>query len=146
MADSYNKKAVRKRKAEKRKIKQQRREERKLDNDKGKSWKEMIVYLDEFGQPTDVPPAEQERSEVELDDILLGAAPVEIVEEVPLTGVVKSFFSDKGYGFILEDNSGDSVFVHTNNLLEPISENDKVTYDKEKTAKGFAAINVQKIK
>ncbi len=146
MADSYNKKAVRQKKAEKKKNKQQRREERKLDNDKGKSWKEMIVYLDEFGQPTDIPPAEQERSEIELDDIQLGAAPVEIVEKESPTGVVQSFFNDKGYGFIKEDNTGDSIFVHINSLTESIGENDKVTYEKEKTAKGFAAINVQKIK
>ncbi|MBW7871617.1 MAG: cold shock domain-containing protein [Flavobacteriia bacterium] len=146
MADSYNKKAVRQKKLEKRKTKQERREERKLNNDKGKNWEEMVVYLDEFGQPTDVPPEKQIRTEIELDDILLGAAPVEIVEEAALTGVVKSFFSDKGYGFIQEDISGDTVFVHANHLTETIAENDRVTFEKEKTTKGFAAINVQKIK
>lgn len=137
MADSYNKKAVRQKKLEKRKTKQERREERKLNNDKGKSWKEMVVYIDEFGQPTDVSPEKQNRTEIELDDILLGAAPVEIVEEAAITGVVKSFFSDKGYGFIQEDNSGDTVFVHINNLTETIAENDRVTLKKRKRPKAM---------
>ena len=146
MADTFSKKERQKKKAKKKQEKMERREERKQNNNKGKSLEELLVYVDEFGNITDVPPEKQNRSELSLDDIQLGAAPMIEVEKEDLTGVLKSFFPDKAYGFILEDNTKDSVFVHSNSFLEPIVENDKVSYEKERTPKGFAAINVKKVK
>lgn len=144
MADTFNKKALQQKRAKKKQDKRERREERKEHNDKGKSLDEMIVYLDEFGNLTDVPPDKQKRKKINVEDIQLGAAP--IIEQKVFTGIVSLFFEDKAYGFITEENSRETVFVHANNLTEPITEKDLVTYEKEKTPKGYAAINVQKIK
>lgn len=144
MADSFQKKALQQKKAKKKKDKLERKEERKANNDKGKSLEDVMVYLDEYGNFTDVPPDKQKRSEIKLEDIQLGAAP--IVEETEHTGTVTVFFTEKAYGFITEDKGGATIFVHSNNLLEPVAEKDRVTYEREKTPKGYAAVNVRKIK
>lgn len=143
MADSYNKKALQQKKAKKKQDKLERRNERKSHNNKGKSVEEMTVYLDENGNFTDVPPEQQKRKEIKVEDIQLGAAP--IVEEKESTGVVASFFVDKGFGFIKEDLTGESVFIHSNDLSEPVAEKDRVSYEKRRTPKGYQAINIKKI-
>lgn len=144
MADTFNKKALQQKRAKKRQDKLERRKERKANNDKGKSLEEMIVYVDENGNFTDVPPDKQKRKKINAADIQLEVAP--IIQQTEYTGTVALFFTEKAYGFITEDNSRESVFVHSSNLLEPVNEKDRVTYEKEKTPKGFAAVNVRKIK
>ena len=144
MADTFSKKAQQQKKAKKKQDKLERREERKTNNDKGKSLDDMIVYLDEYGNLTDVPPDQQKRTAIKASDIQLGAAPQ--LEDVTFTGVVSLFFTEKGYGFITQDGSRETVFVHCNNLTEHIVEKDKVSFEKEKTPKGYAAINVKKVK
>lgn len=144
MADTFNKKALQQKRAKKKQDKQDRREERKTNNDKGKSLEEMMVYLDEYGNITDVPPHKQVRRKINVQDILLGATPV-ADEEGEYTGTVSLFFTEKAYGFITEDKSCETIFVHSNKLLEPVGEKDRVVYEKEKTPKGYAAVNVRKI-
>ncbi|GLB47985.1 cold-shock protein [Neptunitalea lumnitzerae] len=144
MGDSFFKKENAKKKAKKLKEKAQRREERKSSNNKGKSLESMFVYVDENGQLHDTPPT-QERTEINLEDIQLGAAP--IPEESPVkTGTVEKFILEKGYGFIREDNgSGDTIFFHTNDLLELVKQQDRVTFEKEKSPKGYKAIQIKKL-
>lgn len=50
-----------------------------------------------------------------------------------LTGTVKKFMEDKGFGFITPDDGGDDVFIHIKqcNGAESLSEGDAVTYDNE---------------
>ncbi len=144
MADSYNKKARQQKLAKKKQDKLERREERKAHNNKGKSMEDMIVYLDENGNFTDVPPEKQHRIEIDVEDIQLGAK--QIPEQKEFTGTLTSFLSDKSYGFITQDDTRESIFVHSKNFAEPIQEKDKVIFEKEKTPKGHAAVNVRKIK
>lgn len=143
MANTFNKRALQKKRAQKKQDKMNRREERKSNNDKGKSLDEMMVYIDEFGNFTDIPPEEQKREKVKAADIQLGAAPN--MEDIESTGVLSLFFIDKSYGFITEDQSKESIFVHSNNFTEPLKESDRVSFEKELTPKGYAAINVKKI-
>ncbi len=117
-------------------------EERKVHNNKGKGLDEMMAYLDEYGNLTSVPPPAGRRKEINVQDIVLGAAPVE-AEEVRRKGVV-SFFSDKGYGFIIDNRSKEKIFVHKNELAQVVREGDKVTFEMEKTARGYSAIRVEK--
>ncbi len=60
------------------------------------------------------------------------------------TGKVKFFNEQKGFGFILDDENGKDVFVHTSGLSEntTIQEGDEVTFDTEQGQKGINAINV----
>ncbi|WP_340073723.1 cold-shock protein [Leptobacterium sp. I13] len=58
-------------------------------------------------------------------------------------GTVKFFNNVKGFGFISQADSGEDVFVHKNDLIDKIRENDKVKFDIEKGQKGLSAINVQ---
>lgn len=144
MGDSFAKKALQQKKAKKKQDKRELREERKANKAKEKNPDEMIAYIDEFGNLSDSPPDMQNRQKIKAEDIQLGAAAIE--EQKEHTGVVTSFFTDKAFGFITEDNTKASVFVHSNQMLEPINENDKVVFEKERTPKGFAAVNVRKIK
>ena len=60
------------------------------------------------------------------------------------TGTVKWFDKVKNFGFITPDSGEKDVFVHSNNLVDNITEGDKVSYDIEATEKGPSAINVRK--
>jgi CspA family cold shock protein len=140
MADSFSKKENFKKKIAKQKEKNIRREERKTNNDKGKEIE--FMYVDSYGRLTSTPP--EERLEVNLDDIQLGAAPIE-AEEAVKTGIV-TFFSEKGYGFITEDGNKENVFFHSNNCVHLVKKGNKVSFEKERSPKGYSAINIQLIK
>ena len=60
-------------------------------------------------------------------------------------GKVKWFNDAKGYGFINDLQSQESVFVHINKLSEAIKEGDKVTFETERSPKGLSAIRVKKV-
>lgn len=144
MADTFAKKELQKKRAKKKLDKLEKREERKTNNDKGKSLDEMIVYLDEYGNLTDVPPDMQVKKKINAKDIQLGAANNVDIDK-SYEGTLSLFFEDKGYGFITEDGTRLNVFVHINKLTGDIKEKDRVQFEKEKTPKGWAAINVKKI-
>ena len=53
------------------------------------------------------------------------------------------FNTEKGFGFITDAETRESVFVHINNTEEPIGENDKVSYEVEMGPKGANAVRVR---
>jgi cold shock CspA family protein len=55
------------------------------------------------------------------------------------------FLDSKGYGFIKDLMTQENVFVHMNGLTEQIKENDTVTFEVERGAKGMNAVRVKKI-
>jgi CspA family cold shock protein len=67
---------------------------------------------------------------------------------MPITGTVKFFNNDKGYGFIQPDDGSRDVFVHvsavTSSGLGMLSEGQRVTFEVEpdKRGKGPKAINL----
>lgn len=144
MADSFSKKENFKKKQQKLKEKALRREERKENNDKGKSLDEMFMYVDANGQLTSTPPDQDAKLEIDLDNIQLGAAPIE-AEEALKTGIV-TFLSEKGYGFITEDKTKENIFFHNNNCIDPIKKGNKVSFEKEKSPKGFSATEIRLVK
>ncbi|MFK0253996.1 MULTISPECIES: cold-shock protein [unclassified Streptomyces] len=62
------------------------------------------------------------------------------------TGTVKWFNSEKGFGFIQQDDGGPDVFVHYSAIqtsgFRALEENQKVQYDVVKGPKGPQAENV----
>ena len=65
-------------------------------------------------------------------------------EEKIRTGVVTFYNDSKGYGFIKDSTSGDSVFVHANQLSETITEGNRVSFEVEKGQRGPTAVRVKK--
>lgn len=64
-----------------------------------------------------------------------------------MTGTVKWFNSEKGFGFITTED-GNDVFVHYSNIVsdsfKTLDENEAVTFEVEETDRGLQAINVQR--
>ncbi len=58
------------------------------------------------------------------------------------TGVVKFFNTEKGFGFIKDDETKQDIFVHKTGLVDNIREDDRVSYEVEEGKKGPNAVNV----
>ena len=54
--------------------------------------------------------------------------------------------SDKGFGFIRDLDSGESIFAHVTNMKEEVDQGDKVTFEVEMSHKGPSAIKVTIVK
>ncbi len=62
------------------------------------------------------------------------------------TGKVKFFNESKGFGFILDDASGEEIFVHITGLNGvSIRENDQVSFNVTEGKRGLNAIDVKRI-
>lgn len=143
--ETFNKKEVRKRKEKKRLEKEKKKQARK-DSDSKSGMDDMIAYVDEFGRITDTPP-EHEKEEVKVEDIEIGIPrKSEEEEETERTGVVTFFNDSKGYGFIKESDTGQSIFVHVNDTLEEIKEGNLVSFEVEKGKQGPAAVQVKVVR
>ncbi|MBK8426636.1 MAG: cold shock domain-containing protein [Lewinellaceae bacterium] len=59
-------------------------------------------------------------------------------------GTVKFFNESKGFGFIVDDSTGEEIFVHVSGLIDDIREGDKVTFETARGKKGMNAVNVQR--
>lgn len=59
------------------------------------------------------------------------------------TGIVKFYNSEKGFGFIKDNETQEEIFVHRTGVRGVIRENDSVSYDVERGQKGMNAVNVQ---
>jgi len=140
MAISFNKKELEKRKQSKKLEKKQRKEERKSSG--GKSFDDMIAYVDENGRITDTPPDPTKKHEVKLEQIEVSVPKKEEVEDVPLRGRVEYFNPDKGFGFIKDVNSIEKYFFHISNAPESITEGNMVTFELERGMKGMNAVKI----
>ncbi len=144
--ETFGKKEREKTKQKKQKEKREKAEERK-NSSKGSSLEDMIAYVDENGNISSTPPDPTKKKKINAEDIVVGIAkqvnePMDIVR----TGKVTFFNDAKGYGFIADLQTQESIFVHLNGLIDPIKENDKVTFETEMGQKGLSAIKVTKTK
>ena len=61
------------------------------------------------------------------------------------TGIVKFFNAKKGFGFIIDDETKEDIFVHSSGLIDEIQENDHVSFDIQEDSRGKKAVNVNRI-
>jgi CspA family cold shock protein len=59
------------------------------------------------------------------------------------SGTIKFFNETKGFGFVVDTNSGEEIFVHVSGLVDNVREGDNVTFDTQQGKKGLNAVNVQ---
>jgi cold shock CspA family protein len=143
--ETFNKKEKEKKKLKKRQDKQERKEERQANSKNGNDLNEMLAYIDENGNLSSTPPDPRNKIVIKVEDIQIGVAKHEAVDEDPIhTGVVTMFNEQKGYGFIKDMQTQESVFVHINALTDRIKEHDKVSFEVEMGHKGKNAVNVKK--
>ncbi len=145
--ESFNKKEVRNKKEKKRKEKEKKRLAKK-DGEKSGALDDMIAYVDENGMITSTPPDPLKKTEINLDDIQI-AVPKSAdtgKDDFVRQGTVTHFNESKGFGFIRDQVTKESVFVHVSGLLEPIIEGNLVSFEAGMGPKGPIALKVKPIK
>ncbi|MBN1187804.1 MAG: cold shock domain-containing protein [Bacteroidales bacterium] len=142
--ETYNKKEVRTKKEKKRKDKEMKRQAKK---ETGKnSMDNMIAYVDENGMITSTPP-ELKKNEIKAEDIEISTAKKTKGKPDPIRKGTLTFFNEsKGFGFIKDSETRESIFVHVNNILEEVKEGNLLEFEIEKGKKGLTAVNVKRSK
>ncbi|MGN6639577.1 MAG: cold-shock protein [Mucilaginibacter sp.] len=143
--ETFNKKEKEKKRLKKQQDKKQKAEDRKSNSSKGKSLEDMMAYIDADGNITSTPPVAGQRRETNAADIQIGVPKQEALPPEVRKGMVSMFNEQKGFGFIRDQDSRESIFVHASGLTVPIRENDKVTFETAQGQKGLTAVNVKKI-
>jgi len=145
--ETFNKKEVRSKKEKKRKEKEKKKLKKKETGTKS-SFDDMIAYVDEYGKLSSTPPDPDKKIVVIAENIELGATKDDPSQKSDYIrkGVVTFFNDSKGYGFIRDMENRQSVFVHANNLLEVIKENNIVSFEIGKGPKGPTALKVKLFK
>ncbi|HPD95837.1 MAG: cold shock domain-containing protein [Bacteroidales bacterium] len=140
--ETFGKKNVREKQLKKRKDKEKRKLEKK---EQGKqNIDDMIAYVDENGMITSTPQDLKNKMEVDVESIEIATPPKIQEEDVPKQGVVTAFDHSKGYGFIVDSQTKNSVFFHVNDCIDDnIKVGNTVEFDTEKGLKGPKAKNVR---
>ncbi|MDA8692929.1 cold shock domain-containing protein [Saprospiraceae bacterium] len=144
--ETFNKKEREKKKQKKKKEKAERRQQRKIDVEEGRNKQPQFMYLDDDGNlTTEQPDPLKKKVKIKLEDIEI-SIPKQDKDDTKdhrKIGIVKFFNREKGYGFINERDSRNSVFVHMDGLIDQIKENDKVIFEVRKGPKGLIAEGVK---
>lgn len=143
--ETFNKKEKEKKRLKQRQEKREKMEDRKANAKKGKSLEDMMAYIDENGNISDTPPDPRNKKLFKKEDMQIGVPKQEDITEVIRSGTVIFFNDEKGFGFINDQITSERIFIHANNLSEPIKESDKVNFEVEMGARGPSAINVKKL-
>lgn len=142
MAETPNKKEREKKRELKRKEKQQKKDMRKQHSDGG-GLESMMAYVDENGFIVDTPQDPKTKTEIKAKNIEIGVPKQEKEDFDPtITGVITFYESSKGYGFIKSDD-GENFFMHNNNVSGEPAIGKRVSFEKERSAKGWAAVKVK---
>jgi cold shock CspA family protein len=145
MSETWNKRERERNKQQKKKEKLEKRQEKKLANKGNNNLDSMLAYVDENGNLSSKPMDPGKKITINAEDIEIRVITEREVdpEELIQTGIVSMFKTDKGYGFIKHLKTGESYFFHVKSLIDPIKENNKVSFEVEKGPKGLNAVNVR---
>ncbi|MEQ9262776.1 MAG: cold shock domain-containing protein [Owenweeksia sp.] len=144
--ETFGKKEREKKRQKRKEAKAKRKEERQSNSEpKG----DNITYVDKFGNFSSTPPPPVDK--VDAEEIVLGVPKKEDRDDDDDTDIVRkgvvTFYNDaKGFGFIKDKGTQQSVFVHKNNLTEPIVEQNMVNFEIGKGPKGPIALKVKVIR
>lgn len=146
--ESFNKKELEKKRAKKKQDKMERKDERKADAKKGKSLEDMMAYIDADGNIVETPPDPTVKADIKLEDIQIGVPKQAELspEDLIRSGIISFMNEAKGFGFIRDLDTQESIFVHVNEMQTRLGENDKVNFEVVSGPKGYSAINVRKMK
>jgi cold shock CspA family protein len=140
--ESFHKKEVKRKKEKKRKDKEKKLLERR-ENPKASSFDDMIAYVDENGNITDTPPDRSGSTSPEAEEIEVSVPKKDPSESNKIKSGRLTFYNDtKGYGFITEEGTGQSIFVHVNEFKDDIFKGDRVNFEIGKGDRGPSAFNV----
>ncbi|MEO7394673.1 MAG: cold shock domain-containing protein [Chitinophagaceae bacterium] len=144
--ETFGKKEKEKKKLKQRQDKMEKMEERKANAKKGKSLEEMMAYIDEDGNISSAPPDPKRKKVFKQEDMQISVPKYDPGDPADLirSGTITFFNQDKGFGFIKDSITQESIFIHINQLSEPVKENDKISFEVEKGPKGLNAINAKK--
>lgn len=144
--ETIGKKERDKKKMKQRQEKAEKMEERKAKAKKGQSLEDMMAYVDENGNISSKPPDPRMKKQFRQEDMQISIPKNEEREQVDTirTGAVTFFNEAKGFGFIKDAQTQESVFVHVNQMTERIKEGDKVVFETENGPRGISAVNVKK--
>ena len=144
---TFSKKEREKKKRKKKQDKIERREQRKQEKaERGKlSFEDQLSYVDEYGNLSSTPPDPSKKKKRTDSKSINPDASVDkqTDRDKTHTGFVRDFLFDKGYGFIKDADSKDSIFVHINDAYDSIQIDDKVSFQIKKSPKGVKATNVR---
>jgi cold shock CspA family protein len=148
MGETWNKKEREKKKQQNKKEKAEKKLERKENSKNGNNLDSMLAYLDENGNLSSKPPDPRKKIIINAEDIDVGVPKQQPLnpEDLIRKGIVTFFNDSKGYGFIKDQETQESIFVHINSLTEAIKENNKVSFEVEMGPKGANATNVKLLK
>lgn len=139
--ESFNKREMEKKRKKKKKEKREKKEQKQLE---GKTTAEFM-YVDSDGNLTSTPPDPNLKTKAKLEDIEISIPKQDKSQSRSFTrtGRVKFFNTEKGYGFIVDNDTKESFFVHADALIDPIADNDLVTFEVGKGPKGPVAVDVK---
>lgn len=144
--ETFSKKEREKKKLKKQQEKREKSDDRKTNAVKGQSLDEMMAYVDANGNITSIPQDPGMRREVLAENIQINTPKQEDIEmDIVRNGTVAFFNESKGFGFIKDLQTQESIFVHMSAVTEHIKENDKVTFEVEQGPKGPTATKVKKV-
>lgn len=143
--ESFSKKEVRKNKEKKRLEKEKKRQARK-ETEKGSSLEDMFAYVDEYGRITSTPPDPNAKEDIEASEIEISVPKQDPDQQLdPVRQGTLTFYNEsKGFGFIKDSETQESIFVHVSNLPEEIHEGDAVRFEVEYGHKGAFAARVSR--
>ncbi len=143
--ETFSKRDREKKKQKKREEKARKALERRTEA-AGKTFDDMIAYVDEDGNLTDTPPDPTKKKKVfKAENIEISIPRQEHVELAPIrNGRVMFFNHDKGFGFIKDLETEAEHFVHVKGLIDEIEEGHMVIFELEQGMKGLNAVRVKR--
>ncbi len=141
--ETSGKKEVKSKQEKKRKEKEKRRLEKKEQGKKG-DLDDMIAWVDENGMITSTPPDLSQKKEINAESIELGVPKSEPRNFNKIrTGRLQNYNETRAFGFIIDSETNESIFVHNNDCDGELRAGCNVEFETEKGVKGIKAVRVK---